>query len=278
MNFGRLLREPLLHFLGLGAALFAVYALVSPGNSGSGRIVVSAAGIADLAGQHQKLWGRAPTQAELDGLIQSRVDEEIMYREGVAMGLDRDDALIKRRVLQKYELVTDADDEVPAPTETELSDWMNRHAAMFRQPPVISFTQVLVPAAETPAAMQAGAAKLKVALEKGADPLVAGRATLLPTHIEPRALDAIARELGGAIAGAVETGPVGKWVGPVASPFGIHLLRVDTRANGVLPPLATVRPQVLREWQNAERVKAHSARIRDLRNGYDVVIERTTAP
>lgn len=274
----RVLREPLLHFLGIGLVLFGLYALVSPGNSGSGAIIVSAAVVADLEAQHRKLFGQAPSPAELQGLIASYVDEEIMFREGLAMGLDRDDAVIKRRVMQKFDLVSDDDDNAATPTDATLVDWMQRHPETFRLPPVVGFTQVLLPRAGTAPERDAQDAAIKAALAAGADPLTAGEATQLPAQVEPRGLDAISRELGSGIASAVADAPIGTWIGPVTSPFGRHLLRVDARSNGGLPPFSAVRSLVLREWENARRVEARAARLKTLRQSYDIVIESRPTP
>jgi len=101
----RLLAEPLVHFLGIGLLFFVGYALVAPADTGGDRIVVSRATIADLMAQHERAVGRAPTADELKQLIDMRAADEMVYREGVAMGLDRDDAVIKRRVRQKYEMI-----------------------------------------------------------------------------------------------------------------------------------------------------------------------------
>jgi len=101
----RILREPLLHFLLLGLALFTYYGRVAPDDDGKRRIVVTQAEVDLLATQFQGTWNRPPTPAELNGLVDSYVRDEILYREGVALGLDRDDAVIKRRVRQKLDVL-----------------------------------------------------------------------------------------------------------------------------------------------------------------------------
>lgn len=268
----RLLAEPLVHFLGIGLLLFLVYALVAPADTGGDRIVVSRAMIADLVAQHEQAVGRPPTGNELRQLIDARVADEMVYREGVALGLDRDDAVIKRRVRQKYELIAE-EAASAAPTDAELEAYFEANRARFTAPPLVSFRQVVVPPEVGDAAIAARVAAMKAALEDGALPESVGRATLLPSSSKDMALDRVAAEFGGGFAGALAGLPEGRWEGPVLSTYGVHLVRIDARTAAVLPPLAEVRPLVQREWENERRIRARDERLQALRERYEVVIE-----
>lgn len=275
--FQRLLREPLVHFLAIGLFLFGLYALVAPPDTGGARIVISANVIADLKASHEKLWGRPPTEAELRGLIEARVNDEILYREGLALGLDRDDAVIKRRVRQKYELIAEEEDGA-APSEADLAAYLRANPDRFRAPPNVAFTQVLLPEAGSAADIEARADQLKAALAGGADPATTGKPTLLPGHVDGMALDLVARDFGERFAAALATVPEGAWAGPVASAYGLHLVRVERRTPASAPSLDAVRAEVQREWENERRLKARAARLADLRARYDVDIEGAPAP
>jgi hypothetical protein len=268
----RLLREPLMHFLGIGLALFLLYALLNPGG-GADEIRITSAAVADLKAQHQKLWGRPPTETELQGLIDSRIADEILYREGVAMGLDRDDAVIKRRVRQKFELIAEEEDS-ETPTEADLAAYLKANPDRFRSAPIVTFTQVLVPTDGSVADVEARAAQLKSVLEGGANPATIGKATLLPGRVEAMPLDLVARDFGDRFAAALAAAPEGQWAGPVASAYGVHLVRIDRRVPAETPSLATVRAEVQREWENERRQKARAARLAELRARYDVVVEK----
>ena len=103
-----LLREPLLHFLVLGAALFGLFSMVEKkGAEAPTKIVISASHVANLADRFARTWRRPPTQQELQGLVEDYIRDEIFYREGRAAGLDRDDTVIRRRVRQKMELLAE---------------------------------------------------------------------------------------------------------------------------------------------------------------------------
>lgn len=273
MPLKTLLREPLVHFLGIGLLLFGLYALVAPADSGGDSILVSRAMMADEAAQHERLWGRAPTAEELKELIDSRVTAEILYREGLAMGLDQEDAVIKRRVRQKYELIAEEEDSL-APTEADLAAYLKANPDKFRAPPIVGFTQVMLPAEGSPAEVEAAAAALKAALVAGADPDRAGKPTLLPSRVEPMGLDLFARDFGGPFAAALATLRGGTWAGPVQSAYGLHLVRIDRRDPAAIPTLDQVSAEVQREWENDRRLKAREARLAELRDRYEVVVEK----
>lgn len=273
MTAGKLLREPLLHFLLIGLGLFLLYGQVSPGDADSKRITVSQARVDDLARQYQALWGRPPAAAELSGLIESYVRDEIMYREGMAMGLGRDDAVIKRRIRQKVDLMAEEDGTASAPTDAELLAYMKAHPAAFVQPGVISFEQILFdPASTTPEAVEAA----QRALAGGAGAEAFGITSLLPRRVAATALDLVARDFGADFANRLAAVPLDQWAGPVPSGFGIHLVRVSARSAPKLPALADVRAAVAREWENDRRIRAREASYARLRATYDIKIEAPT--
>lgn len=263
-----LLREPLLHFLVIGLALFLLYGQVSPGDSDSRRITVSQSQVDDMVRQYQSTWNRQPSSAELNGLIETYVRDEISYREGLSMGLDKDDAVIKRRIRQKYELIAEEGDRT-APTDADLAAYLKAHPAKFTLPAVVSFDQIFFdPAGTSPEAVGA----VKAALTKGADPTAFGQPSMLPRQVTNSSLDLVARDFGDSFAAQVGAAPLGQWVGPLASGIGVHLLRVSARAAPTVPPLSQVRAAVAREWESDQRTRSSLADYRKARSNYDVII------
>jgi len=264
------LHEPLLHFLLIGLGLFLLYGAVSPGDSDGKRITVSQARVDDMAAQFKALWGRPPSPDELRGLVDGFVRDEIIFREGLALGLDKDDAVIKRRVRQKYELLAEEPNAGNAPTDADLAAWLKAHPQAFTRPAVVTFDQIYFdPAATTPAHI---AEALKAA-QHGAAATSLGQATLLPTHVDAMALDLVARDFGTVFADRVAAAPIGQWIGPFDGAIGVHLLRVTRRTAPQLPPLDDVRMQVAREWENDRRVRARDAALAALKKDYSIDIE-----
>src|SRR3954468_19573024 len=174
MRIRPLLGEPMLHFVLLGIVLFGAYHWMTPGNAVADRIVISQGVVDDLVTQHKAAKGREPSTAEMRHLIDSYVREEILYREGVKLGLERDDIVVKRRVRQKIELIEEEEAATRMPTDGDLSAYLAANQARFVQPAILSFDQVFLgPATSDPDVMQA-VAVTRDALQKGTDPEVLG--------------------------------------------------------------------------------------------------------
>jgi hypothetical protein len=245
MQIRRLLGEPLLHFLLIGIALFGFYRWKAPADPVGRRIVITQGVVDDLVTQHVAARGREPSSAELNHLIESYVHDEILYREGVALGLDRDDLVVKRRVRQKIEVMAEEEAAVGAPTATDLSEYLAANQARFLQPAILTFEQV-------------------------------GTPSLLPQRMMQTPADLVARDFGPSFAAALEKAPVGKWVGPIDSSFGAHYVRVSDRRPPVMPKLADVRDQVVREWEYERRQRARTDSYARMRRAYDVTIDTGT--
>jgi hypothetical protein len=275
-----LLREPLVHFLLLGAALFALDAWLRPAataRAASTEIIVSEARIASLAQNFRRTWQRPPTNEELDGLVESFVREEVMVREALALGLDRDDAIIRRRLQQKMEFVSEEAAASARPTDAQLAGYLATHADAFRVEPVVTFAQLYLDPRKRGAALQADAERLLGALNGGrpVDPAQAGdRLLLLEPHYADVPQAEVARLFGSDFAAALIKLPPGRWTGPVQSGYGTHLVRVESMTPGRLPTLDEVRPLVEREWANARRQEIGKAFYDKLRARYTVKVQR----
>jgi hypothetical protein len=271
------LREPLLHFLVLGAGLFLLYHWVRGGETDAPReIVVTEARAEALAQNFAKTWMRPPTAQELRGLVDDYVKEEVFYRESIAIGLDRDDTVIRRRLRQKMEFVSEDVAESRTPTEAELQQFLDAHADKFVAAPMLSFQQVFLSTDRRGNAARSDAEKLLTELQSGkgpADPAEAGDPTMLPPSMERATPQEIANTFGEAFAADAESAPLAQWAGPFESAYGLHLVRVSTRTPARQPTLAEIRPLVLREWQAAQRQQVNEAFYDSLRGKYDVRYE-----
>ena len=275
------LREPLVHFLLIGAGLFVLYNVLNRGESDAPRdIVVSEARVEALAENFARTWMRPPTAEELKGLVDDYVAEEVYYREAVAMGLDRDDLVIRRRLRQKMEFISADVAAATPPTDVQLQAYLEQHAEKFLMPPRLTFQQVYFSTDRRGERAARDAEKLLAELAAGrgpANPLEAGDATLLPPAMEAAAPQEIANAFGEEFATAIEDAPEGQWSGPLPSGFGVHLVKVDGREAGTAPTLAEIRPMVQREWEAEQRKTVEKALLDKLRARYDVRVEGPAA-
>jgi hypothetical protein len=277
--FKRLFREPVLHFILLGALLFAYFQWTGGSGPGSRRIVVTPGLVQHFAAGFYRTWQRPATPAEIKGLIDDHVKEEIATREAMAMGLDRDDAVIRRRLRQKLEFLTEDEATQEPPTEVELQAWLDAHPKSFARDPQVSFRQVYLSTARGGAAAEAKAAKLLARLRAAgptADTRTLGDRTLLPAEEALTPLFDIARDFGEDFTVALDTLATNCWIGPVASPFGLHLVYIRERVPGFRPTLTEARPLVEREVSSERRKKKLDDQYQQLLRKYEVVIDLPT--
>jgi hypothetical protein len=274
----RLLKEPLLHFILLGAGIFLAYSLLQR-NGGArepDQIVVTVGQIEQMAAGFTKTWQRPPTPDELAGLVRDRVREEVYCREALALGLDREDTVIRRRLRQKMEFVSDDVAAVAEPTEAELEEYLRANPDAFRVERRFTFRQVYLDPEKHGEKLAGDAAQLLAQLDHvgaQADLSALGDSLMLEPEYADLPASEVARQFGGAFAKALGGLEPGRWLGPVESGYGVHLVFVRERADGRLPALAEVREAVRREWDNAHRVAANEAFYSELLKRYRVTIE-----
>lgn len=274
----KLLTEPLLHFLLLGLGLFLLYEAVSPDRNAERQIVVAVATVNQLSEQFRSVWLRTPEPAELEVMIENYIREEVLYREGMALGLDQGDAVIRSHVLQKLEVLGEETGSLSAPTDAQLQEHLQQNSARYAQPSTLGLQQVLFDPVRQGSALQSNMDAALSALAAGADPATLGDRSLLPTVMTEVPLDRLAFEFGDDFAVAVTALPLQIWQGPVRSGFGMHLVRVDNRTEARNATLEEVRPAIERDWENARRVAANEEFYQNLRRGYDVRIETPLEP
>jgi parvulin-like peptidyl-prolyl cis-trans isomerase-like protein len=276
----RWLREPLLHFLILGAALFWLAgAFGEPGGGRQGRIVLTAGDLEQLEAGFERTWQRPPTQEELAGLLEDRVREEIFYREALALGLDRDDTIVRRRMRQKMEFLSE-DLAAAEPSDAELESWLAAEREGFRQEPRVAFRQVYLSRDRRGEAVQADALRLLAELraaDADRDPALQGDPLPLPAESDALSASEVSRLFGGTFSARLFELPVGRWEGPVESAYGLHLVFIRERVEGRDPALAEVRDAVAREWLADRRRQAREDFYRDLRSRYEVELPAPVA-
>jgi parvulin-like peptidyl-prolyl isomerase len=270
----KILREPLLHFAVLGFALFALYGWLNEGLPGAeNEIVVSRGQTRSLQAQFERVWQRQPTPEELQGLVDNWVREEIFYREGIVMGLDRDDPVVRRRIAQKLEFILDGA-ALQAPTEAELQEWLDAHADRYAIEARYSLRQLYFDPARRGELLEQTIEAARDAAAKGKSPLA--DATMLPPALSGSASE-IARIFGGDFEKALRTLPVGGWQGPVHSGFGVHLVELQSRKAARTVRLHEVREAVERDLLHARSEVAEAAFYARIRANYDVRIEDADA-
>ena len=264
----RLLREPLVHFLIAGAA---VYALLSgrPPDLGERRIVVNERVVSALVSRFEESFRRLPTKDETDGLIRDWVQDQVYYREALSLGLDEGDEVVVRRMRRKMEAMAVADAESRTPSDAELQAMLDRDPARYVEDPQTSFDQVYL-GADTPE-NRARAQNALARLRRGE--AVSPTPAPIPATFNAARSEAISMQFGDDFAIALRNLAPGQWNGPLASGLGLHLVRVTARTAATPPSLQKVRQRVENDWRAAANQRAREEAYARIVKGYDVVIE-----
>ena len=271
-------REPLVHFLLLGAVLFITYGLVSkPGSSdGPGKITVTQGQIENLVSGFAKAWQRPPTSEELAGLVRDLVREEVYCREAMALGLDKDDTVIRRRLRQKMEFISDDIAAMPEPTDADLNAYLHAHTNQFRAEQTFTFSQVYLDPEKHGENLARDISALLAWLNRAggqAEVSALGDSSLMERSFTATSVSEVAKQFGEKFAAKLGELSPGKWEGPVESGYGAHLVFVSERTEGRVPELAEVRDDVRREWANAQRLELNEKFYQELFKRYSVTIE-----
>ncbi len=271
----KILREPLLHFLLLGAVIFGAHRLRSNAHATQpGNIVVTEGRIEALVAAFTRTWQRPPTASERQGLIRDYIREEVYVREALALGLDQDDIVIRRRLRQKLEFVSEDLTAQAEPTDDQLRAYLTAHPDAFRIEPRYTFRQVFLNPHRQGDRLSHDAARLLARLRQaGTDPDTVGDASLLDHSFEALPASLVADQFGDQFTAELRALPIGQWRGPVPSTYGAHLVVVDDRTDARVPALEEVRDAVHRDWANAQRAEASEKYYQALLRRYTVTVE-----
>jgi hypothetical protein len=275
----QLAKEPLIQFLLIGACIYGAYSLygASDEDAGDRTILVDTARIEGFISGWQSRFNRPPTEQELDGMISQFVREDIFYREAVAMGLDEDDAITRRRMAQKLEFLTKDIARLKEPVEGELEQYFEDNKALYRMPDLITFSHVFLdPDVREEKTLDDAAAllvELQAAGEPDAEMLNAGDRFMLQSYYPAKSELDIRRQLGSGFSESVMQLEPGQWHGPVLSGYGTHLVYVYALEIAPSPVFEDVREDVFENWQTAQQEAFNEQYFESLKNRYEIVIE-----
>ena len=275
----RWLHEPLLHFLVIGLVLFGLYTYVNRtrGRTESPRqIILSLEELRTMTAYFEGQWRRPPTQQEFQAMVDDKVKEEVLYREGLVMGLDKDDTIVKRRMAQKVQFLAEDIATAHEPSTIELRAWFEKNSSQFALPSRYSFRHVYFSPDKrgTNARDDAAAALARIAGQPEDSPLIPSVSDrfMFQDYYGDRTPSAIAKEFGPQFAVALENLKPDSWQGPIESGFGWHLVFVDTVIPGRVPAFDEVESEVKTAWLGEQKAQAREKAYKSLRSKYTVLL------
>lgn len=279
----KILREPLVHFMFIGAAIYLLFGLFAEPElqESDNQIVVSAGEIEVFKSSWQKRWNRQPTKQELDGIIQEYIRETVLYRQAVSMGLDKNDMVIRRRLAQKMKFLVEDLAMMLDPDDPTLQAWFDKNKSLFQEPPLYTFTQIFLDPDQRGDATLEDAEIIKATLLAQADPLEniseLGDGLMMQDYYPNKTPIEIRKQFGSGFTQSLMELSAAQWHGPVLSGYGVHLVYVQTIVPAATPSFATVREQVKAYWLDEQRKELNKAFYDKLINNYDIVIEESSS-
>jgi hypothetical protein len=269
----RFLREPLLHFIVIGGLFFLIYTAVNDTfDISTDTIFITPERIDQIETIFTGVWNRKPTDEELDNLIKEEVRSEVYYRDALALGLDKNDAIVRRRLRQKMEFLTDTGIYLQEPSPGELETYFAANDQVYKNEPRLAFEQVYL--GESPPEDSVSQTLKMLRSESAVDPSTLGQHTLLPAQLkmsQPGAIDSV---FGKGFYSQIAVLAPGEWVGPVTSTYGIHLIRTLDGEPARMPPLEEIRDFVLQDWRSAKAEENRQQDYAKRRSRYTVEIIR----
>jgi hypothetical protein len=275
----KLLREPLVHFMFIGAVIYLLYGVFAEPlpEAVDQTIVVTAGGIEWMQAAWQKRWNRPPTDKEMDGLIQQYIKETVLYREALTMGLNQHDQVIRRRLAQKLEFLAKDLVALTPPTEEELQSYFDEHRKRYQEPVLYTFTQVFIDPDKRGDTTLDDAAAIKANLvtqgDAVEDPGALGDDFMLQNYYPEKDVVEIQKLFGSGFAESLAELSPGQWHGPVLSGYGVHLVYISSISEPPSPDYSAVRERVVQDWTTEKGEELNDKFYASLREQYTVVIE-----
>ena len=267
-------KEPLLHFLIIGAMIFVLFSIVNKEETivSGKKVIVSAGDIERLSSNWSKKWNRLPTVAELQGLVKSFIREEVYYREALALGLDQNDTVLRRRLMQKMEFLSNDLAELNTPSETTLKNYFLDHRGKYELPPRISFTHIYFSLDKRGAKADADAKSVLSGLNALRAPDKGDRFMLQYDFAQETPFE-VERLFGKGFAEQLFTLETNTWQGPIKSGYGLHLVRIIKKVDPGMPELALVIDKVRTDWMFQQRKKMNEEIYEKFKERYEIVVE-----
>jgi len=273
----KVLREPLLHFLLIGTALFLLYQWTGERpDASSTEIVVTAGQIQHAVSGFEMTWGRPPSEIETDQIIDEIVRDEVYYREALTMGLDKNDDGIRARMRSKLEFLSQDVSAIEDPSDETLRAFMEAHPDDYPAEPQIAFRQVFLSLNGSAAEINARINRLREQLasgDAGVDAASLGDESELSFAYELTPMDEIKRKFGRQFAQTIAKLEPGQWSGIIESEQGLHFVNVSERKEGGLANLADVHELVKMAWLEERREEVQEQAYERMREKYTVRVE-----
>ncbi len=275
----KLLQEPLVHFLLIGLGIFLVHSFIGSNQDAMDEIVITDSDVTHMVEVWKLTWQREPTEEELAGLISSAIRQEILYKEALKMNLDHDDEVVKRRLAQKMDFLSnDISAIINQPSDEVLKKYYAEHLEKYKLPARYSMQQVVFTFDNYANPKEEAEKTLKRIRLGRTDPAKLKKALSLPTRYTDVPANRLHTELGGNLASELSNLPMNEWAGPLQSGFGWHLVRVENKKEPRLPDFEQIRDALERDYAYEKERESRERIYEELRKGYNIDLQAELSP
>lgn len=270
----KFLKEPFLHFIIIGAALFLVYGLVNDKTNSKNTIIINDFDVSSIISKWEMQWKRAPTEKELQSLINQNIKQEIFYQEALKMNLDHNDEIIKRRLAQKMQFLSNDIAAMIEPSEKELKEYYKQHSNKYVESANYTLYQITFSPDKRKdnykAALEALNQNPKASFDEMRD-----KGDILPFnyYFEHVNANELGLQLGSKFSEALAKQEINKWVGPVQSGFGYHLIYITNKETPKLPPLEKVKKAVIRDYEYDYQKEIDESIYKEFKKRYTIEVD-----
>jgi len=275
----KFLKEPLLHFILIGAGIFILYSLSGNKSEQANKIVITDNDVNHIVSIWKLQWHREPTAEELSDLVEKYIRQEVLYREALNLNLDANDEIIKRRMAQKMEFMTgDVSALVNVPTDEELKKYFEQNKSKYLLPERFSFCQVVFTSDNHSDSYNDAVNVLKTANNDLPEKMKeSGDRFSIPFFYNDVAYNRVIADLGGDIAKDLQTTELNKWSGPFRSGFGWHLVYLTKKTAPASPEFADIKDVLIRDFDFNKEQETRNIIYKDIMSGYDIDFELSNA-
>ncbi len=269
----KILKEPFFHFVLIGIALFILYGMVNDKTNSKNRILINDFDVDNIIASWEMQWKRPPTEKELQNLIKLKVKQEIFYQEALKMNLDHNDEIIKRRLAQKMQFLSDDIASLTEPTEDELQEYYKDHVNKYLTPTSYSLYQIIFSPDKRTDNKKDAIETLKQFPNATFDEMKNwGDQLPFPYYFEEVTANELGLQLGSKFPEALLDKGINKWIGPIPSGFGYHLVYITKRINPYLPDFEVRRKDVIRDFEYDKQQEVNDLIYTELKKKYDIEI------
>jgi peptidyl-prolyl cis-trans isomerase C len=278
----RCLREPLVHFVLIGGTLFAVYSALHSKETASidsKKIVLTASDLEQIGLMWQAQGRPVPTAEQIQSLLDNKIREEVLYREALELGLDKEDTIVKRRMAQKMDFLAEDLSDLREPTREELKAWFGKNSERFKVPGRASFRHLYFSFDKhgNKTSDIAAEALKKISGRASNSPEAAAVADsfMFQDYYGDRSFDELAKTFGPGFARSLFAQQTGSWQGPIESGYGWHLIFIDSVTPARVPELEEVETDARTQWVSAQRDQTKQRMYERMKSHYEIVMPKT---